>query len=364
MASDLRRERWRATHARLARKRRPGGDGLMSRQKIAIVRGGVVDPGALYSPLSWDATDTRVRNVRAYRPNYRPGAWAGHQATVIDLVLRLDHDINDPLRDRHWAGTLHAFFTWAEDNAYSTDPAALLTDSRMVDFIEKAYENKATRATHQYRLRCVAALIFPAPSSAPIPRTPAQPPHSVQEREVFLAGAKALIAGHNASLKTRRDLHRDVVIILALTFGAGCNSSVVHRLTEASVLDGPEGMWLNKPDQEMPVPVGERWAAVLRATRTGDGAAYLVSPSSTGKRNERVGKVMARARSKAATLRGFDSDRAAKCWQVGLLTATGFDVVAAMCGFRANTQMPADLIPHLPAREFGEIRAMARTWSR
>ncbi len=335
----------------------------MGRQKVVVIRGGVVAPGSSYRVMQWDAGDPRVARLLDYRPNYRPESWANHADIITDLVLRLDHDAQDPLRDRHWAGSLHALFTWAEDRFYSTDPVDLLVDPRITEFIDGAYENDATKATHQYRLRSTAALIFPAPPSQRIPRNVARPPHTAQERTVFLTGAAALIDGRKRSLKTRRALHRDVTVILALTFGAGCMSTVVHRLRESCVASGPGGMWLTKPDQVMPVPINEPWASMIRAALTGNPDTHLVSPGSTGKRNERVGKIMFRARHHAGLLRGFDADRAAKSWQVQMLVSCGFDVVAALCDFRPATQTVSDLIPHLPQRPESDARDLARGWS-
>jgi len=100
----------------------------MSRRKVAVVRGGVVRPGALFTPIDWPASDARVARMRAYTPTHRPEAWLRHCDVVIDLVRQLEHEHLDRNRDRHWCGTLHAFFTWAEDHGRSTEPETLLAD--------------------------------------------------------------------------------------------------------------------------------------------------------------------------------------------------------------------------------------------
>ena len=335
----------------------------MSARRVAVVRGGEVPQGSTYKPMEWDATDPRVAAAMAYRPNHRPDQWPRHADVVRDLVLRVEHEPLDPLRDRHWLGTGHHFWSWAEDNGHPTEPAALLADPFITNFVSETWENPRTRATHQYRLRDIAAVVFPVPRYTRIPRSAPAAPHTDEQAQAFLKDADSLVAGRYSNLKTRVDLHRDVTVVLALTFGAGCTSEHVHRMRSRDLDDRPDGLWLSKPGAPMSIPVAEPWAGHLRAALTGDPDAWLLSPDSTGKRNERVGKVMAKARDKEPGLCGFDCDRAAKTWQTALLATIGFDVVAAMCGYRPGSQLPGDLVPHLPERTLASAETLARRWS-
>lgn len=322
MATAVRRERWRVSHARLIAQHRAGGDRVSGRRlRVPVYRGGqgrpvAVSPTDTYTPMTWDACEQRVQDLLAYAPKTHARAWAAHGEMVRDLVLRTDYF--DRLRDRHLAGTLHRFFAWAARNGFSTDPASLLSGDRIDAFVTASFA-EGSHATHRWRLRHVAATVFPPPPAAVAIRRPAQAPHSQAERDRFLAAAASLVAGHRQDLPTRRALHRDVCVVLALTFGAGCNGQCVHQVREnwLQVQDG--AVWLHRPDRTVPIPVTEPWASMLSAALTGAPEAWLLRPGTPQARNEQVGKTFYRARRFAPEFGGFDSDRAARRWHVDVL---------------------------------------------
>lgn len=364
MSVPVRRERWRVTHARLIAKHRTGGGAMSRRLRVPVYRGGQgrpveVAPTQNYEPLTWDSSEPRVQDLLAYQPKTQHDAWASHADVVRDLVLRTDYF--DRLRDRHLAGTLHGILTWAERRGFSTDPASLLSGDRIDTFVQTAYA-LGSRSTHQWRLRHVAATVFPPPSETLAPRRLPMDPHTPAERDRFLAAAQTLIAGHHGDLKTRQSLHRDVIVVLALTFGAGCNGTAVHTVREEWLRHEDDGVWLDRPDRTVPTPIAEPWGSLLLDTCSGDPDAWLLRPQTPQARNEQVGKVFGRARKFAPALKGFDCDRAARRWHVDVLDKAHFADLAALLGYKPGSQTPVDLTRHLPSTEAADVRARVRGW--
>lgn len=367
MSNPIRRERWRVTHARLIASRRTGGDDAMTtRLRVPVFRGGQgrpveVLPTDTYSPMSWDATQQRVKDLLAYRPKSKRENWSTHAEIVRDLVLRTDYF--DRLRDRHLAGTLHRFFGWAAANGFSTDPASLLSGDRIEKFVRENYA-PGSHTTHAWRLRHVAATVFPPPPEVAKPRRTPLDPHSLQDKERFIRGCESLVAGHFASSKRRQSLHRDVQIILALTFGAGCNGKCVHRVKEGWIRRGPDGVWLDRPDRSVSTPIAEPWGHLILAALTGDASRWLVRPNAQGPRNEQVGKVFFDARKESPALVGFDCDRAARRWHADVLEQAHFPDLAALLGYKPGSHAPVDLIPHIdPTPHEAQVQRV-RGWVR
>lgn len=187
-------------------------------------------------------------------------------------------------------------------------------------------------------------------------------PHTFDERDGFTAAAESLIAGHFASLPSRQDLYRDVRVVLALTFGAGCNGQAVHRVREGWLRQSTDGVWLDRPDRAVATPVEEPWASILMSARTGNPEAWLLRPNTVNARNEQVGKVFLRARKWAPGFHGFDSDRAARRWQVDVLARANFGDLIALLGYKPGSQTPVDLAQHLAPSETSELLTRVRGW--
>lgn len=318
-----------------------------------------VTPSQTYAPMTWDASEPRVRDLLAYIPNDNRDRWREHREVVRDLVLRTDYF--DRLRDRHFAATLHTFLTWAERNNYSTDPASLLCGDRIDLFVTENYR-PGSRSTQQWRLRHIAATVFPPPEEGVTPRRPPMAPHTHLERARFVAAAETLIAGHFSTLATRQALYRDVRVILGLTFGAGCNSTMVHRAREGWLREADDGVWLDRPDRTVATPVAEPWASHLLAARCGDSEAWLLRPRNSSARNEQVGKVLFRAREWAPAFQGFDSDRAARRWHVDVLEQAHFADLVALLGYKPGSQTPVDLAQHLAPADPAVLESRVRGW--
>ena len=362
--ADLRRERWRHTHGRLAGKHvRSGGGDLMGRGrlKVAVYRGGQVLPGHAYRPQELDPADSRTLDLARFRPRIEAEQWDANADIVLDLVLRTPY--TDRLRDKHWAGTLHRFLCWARRRGYSLWPPELLTGDRIDEFIAATYPHPTSATVHRSRLRSIAAYIFPAPHERTFVRIPPMAPHSAADIARFLAGAEELIAGHHARSTVRQALYRDVCAVLALTFGAGCHGKDVHRVRQGWVRTKHDGnLVLHRPDRALPLPIQAGWAALLAPSLTAGPDAWIVRPQSPHGRGEQVGKIFKRARTHAPQMEGFDTDRAARRWQVDLLEASQFDVLAALCGFRTGSQTAVDLVKHVPARPLNDATAIVEGW--
>jgi len=309
--------------------------------------------------MTWNESEQRVQDLLRYKPKKQKSQWQGHADVVRDLVLRTDYF--DRLRDRHLAGTLHAFLSWAENSNYSTDPASLLSGDRIDLFVKERY-GPGGRPTHKWRLRHTAATIFPPPQEEVTSRRPPMDPHSPDERDRFARAAESLIAGHFASLPSRQALHRDVRIVLALTFGAGCNGQTVHRVREGWLRQGADGVWLDRPDRAVATPISEPWASILLSARSGDPDAWLLRPDTPNARNEQVGKVFFRARKWAPGFQGFDSDRAARRWQVDVLDRAHFADLTALLGYKPGSQTPVDLVQHLSTSGGADLLSRVRGW--
>lgn len=365
MSGAVRRERWRVTHARLIAKHRAGGGAMTRRLRVPVFRGGQgrpveVAPSEVYAPMTWDVSEQRVKDLLAYRPHRANETWAAHSEVVRDLVLRTDYF--DRLRDRHLAGTLHHFFSWAEARGFSTDPGSLLSGDRIDLFVTSSY-SRGSHTAHKWRLRHVAATVFPPAPEAVTPRREPMHPHSLDERDRFVDAADLLIAGHAGTLKTRRALARDVRVILALTFGAGCNGKTVHRVQEGWLRRDAAGeVWLDRPDRTVPTPIQDPWASVLLDARTGNPGAWFVRPETAQARNEQVGKVLFRARGFVPAFRGFDCDRAARRWHVDVLDSAHFADLVALLGYKPGSQTPIDLARHLSPSAQPELLARVRGW--
>lgn len=370
MSSLPRRERWRVSRTQAASGRTQEGVPLMGRKKVAVFRAGQVPPGQPWSPISWDQSEPRVAALYSYTPDNPTGAWDTHRETIFDLVLRVDsatpRSQSSPGKTRHTdigiAYVLHLLFDWAERHGYSTNPESLLMGDRMDEFIAATFTNKSTRATYRTRLRNISATVFPSPREISYVRNPTPSPHSANERDRFFNAVQSLIAGHNAVLKTRQELYRNAMCLLALTFGAGCNSRAVHLVRQGWLKETPDGLWLHRPDRSVPIPVAARWADVLRASLTGDEDAFLIRPQGAGQRSQQVGIICHSVRVKASAFTGFDSDRASRLWHIELLEAAHFDVIAQMCNYQPSNQVPADLVPFLATRPIDESSVIARGW--
>lgn len=367
MSVGVRRERWRVSHARLIAQHRAGGEGVSGRRlRVPVYRGGQgrpveVSPTDTYTRMTWDACEQRVRDLLAYAPKDNARAWAAHSEIVRDLVLRTDYF--DRLRDRHLAGTLHRFFAWAARKGFSTEPASLLSGDRIDLFVKTTYRGHGSHSTHRWRLRHIAATVFPPPPEAAAPRAVLLSPHTVAERQRFLDAADLLVVGHKGTLQTRQALYRDVRVVLALTFGAGCNGRSVHRVREGWLRRDEHGVWLDRPDREVPTPITEPWASILLNARTGDPEAWFVAPDSNGKeRNEQVGKVFFRARNAVSAFRGFDCDRAARRWHVDVLDRAHFADLVALLGYKPGSHAPIDLAAHLEPSARPELLDRVRGW--
>lgn len=342
----------------------------MGRNKVAVYRAGQIPPGQVWSPLSWDQSDPRVVAIHSYKPNDFLESWEKHRETILDLVLRLDTDTprstNSASKIRRTdigiAYVLHLLFGWAEKKGYSTSPDSLLMGDRMDEFVGAYFVNKSTQATYRTRLRRVSATVFPAPREVRYPRNATPTPHTLEDCDRFVSAVESLITGHHAGLKTRQGLYRSAMCLLALSFGAGCNSRVVHVVREGWLKETPDGLWLHRPDRVVPIPVAKRWADVLRASLTGDPDAYLIRTDRAGERNQQAGIVCKLVRDKASAFTGFDSDRASRLWHIQLLEAANFDVIAQMCNYQPSNQMPADLVPFLTTRPADEACVIARGW--
>lgn len=337
---------------------------MTRRLRVPVYRGGqgrpvAMTPSQTYTPMTWDETEPRVKDLLAYRPKKHKEQWLEHAEVVRDLVLRTDYF--DRLRDRHLTGTLHMFFAWAKNHNFSTDPASLLAGDRIDLFVRERYQ-PGSHTTHQWRLRHVATTVFPPPQEAVTPRRPPMDPHTFDERDGFTAAAESLIAGHFASLPSRQDLYRDVRVVLALTFGAGCNGQAVHRVREGWLRQSTDGVWLDRPDRAVATPVEEPWASILMSARTGNPEAWLLRPNTVNARNEQVGKVFLRARKWAPGFHGFDSDRAARRWQVDVLARANFGDLIALLGYKPGSQTPVDLAQHLAPSETSELLTRVRGW--
>lgn len=330
------------------------------RLKVPVYRPGQVPPGGAYELRSWDPADPRVADLLKYRPRYMPSAWQGHAEVIRDLVLRTPYV--DKLRDRHWAGTLHAFFTWAEEKNYSTKPAALLTGDRIDAFLATGFWTSTSTPTHRSRLRKTAALVFPAPPEAAYPRRDISPGYTPAEVDRFRAACEALIHGRRGDDERNRALHREVSVILALTFGAGCGAKMLHHITEADVQWLGDVLWVSRPGRSLPVPVQPQWSALLAPTLTGDPGARLIKNNSTGKRNEAVGKVLFRARAQNPGFSGFDSDRAARTWQLHVLESANYDVLVDAAGGAAGARESRDVRGFLPERDRDQALAILAGW--
>lgn len=364
MEHTVRRERWRVTHARAVARARAGGD-PMSRGRLAVpvFRGGQGRPveipiGQPYEPMAWDVTNERVVNLRAFAPKEHRDQYPRHAEMVVDLVLRTD--FFSRLRDRHLAGCLHRALVWAKHHGYSTDPASLLSGDRIDAFVNATWTPPATRATHRWNLRHVASVVFPPPAEATIPRRVVLPPHTPDEEQRFLAASDTLIVRHYKDSHVRQALHRDVQAVLALTFGAGCGGKTVHRVARSWLDDQPDGLWVRRPDRNLPSPVLEPWDAILRARLDGNPDEWLVRPQTPTARSEAVGKIFKRARAIEPALVGFDTDRAARCWSLRLMAAAEFPLICASIGSQVK-----ELAIHLPQPDDDDhARTLLRRWAR
>lgn len=341
----------------------------MSRARMPVVRSGQTRPvevpaGEAYAVLDWDPNDTRVQALGRYRPKYGPDRWDAHRQVVCDLVLRTDY--YDRLRDRHLAGTLHRFLMWAEDHHFSADPEQLLVGDRIDAFVTQSWSiTSSSQHTHRWRLRMVAATIFPPPEETVLSRNPARAPHSDADKQRHLAAAEQIIAGNHSTSTSRQVMHRNVTCVLALTYGAGCEGKTVHQVQEKWLIEHTDGsLWLQRPDRAVPVPIAEPWASMLRAALSGRPEAFVVRPDNTGPRNEQTGKVLFKARPVAPGLKGFDCDRAAKAWLRDMLDRAGFAHIAAMMALRPGSQTLTAISEHLPQPKVGETMAALREWSR
>ena len=325
-----------------------------------VFKAGQVLPGQAYTPKVWNPLDPRVRTLLAYLPRKNEAEFANHREVIIDLVLRIPFLRTN--RDRQWIGTLHTFWTWAEHHHYATTPESLLCGDRIDDFVNEAYATNSTKKTHRSRLRNVAAIVFPPPVEQYFSRNETRPPHTVAERGRFMLGAAALICGHYGQSPVRRELHRNVIAILALTFGAGCPSNLMNRVEEGWLRVESDGLWLYRPDRRVPTPVEEPWAQLLLNTCSGNPKAWLIRPKQTTPRSAQAATVIARARHLEPTLVGFDADQAARRWHVDLLNAADFDVLAAVCGYRTSTQAANALQPFLKSQLVADMKNIVRGW--
>jgi hypothetical protein len=150
--------------------------------------------------------------------------------------------------------------------------------------------------------------------------------------------------------------------LLALTFGAGCNSRATHQVREGWIKETEDGLWLIRPDRSVPIPIATQWADALRNALTGNDEAFFIRNGKAGKRNQQVGIVCKMVRDKAASFTGFDTDRASRLWHIELLTAAHFDVIAQMCNYQPSNQVPADLVPFLTKRPMTESCIISPGW--
>lgn len=64
----------------------------MSHRRVPVVRGGQgrdveVSFDGQYTPMQWDHSDLRVKDLDRYRPSEQRERWEAHKDTVCDLVL-------------------------------------------------------------------------------------------------------------------------------------------------------------------------------------------------------------------------------------------------------------------------------------
>ncbi|MEI6374135.1 MAG: hypothetical protein WCP26_10175 [Actinomycetes bacterium] len=298
--------------------------------------------GAVWAPIDWDASDPRVQSLRAFIPKVRPEQWSANLLLVVDLVLRTR--FVSITQDRKVASTLHEFMCWAFACGYSLDPQGLLCGDRIDEFVTHRYPNPASTATYRWRLRLVGSTVFPGPAEIAISRTAPLPPHTADDRLRHIAAAERI----PVRTATGAAMHRDVMVLLGLSYGAGCNALSLHQVREGWLRREHEAWWLDRPDRDAACPIAEPFASALAEARTGDPEAWLLRPGSPTQRSQQAGKVLDRTRTNFPALVGFDINRAARRWEVDLLAACGFGAVAAVLGYRPGRQVPGDLVPHLP----------------
>ena len=234
---------------------------MTPRPKVPRYRPGQVPPGGLYAPLQWDRSNPRFAEIADYTPKVRPASWPEHRDVALDLVMRTLYV--DRKRDREDAAALHHIFTWAKDFGFATAPESLLTGDRIDACVRALWSNKRSRATYRTRLRKVAAAVFPAPPEDVIYRQHAASAHSDDDMQRFLFATKSLVAGHKGTLPTRRNMFRDMEVILGLTFGAGTNGREVHRVRESWLRRDADVWWLHREGRAVPTPISSRWAAMI-----------------------------------------------------------------------------------------------------
>ena len=301
-----------------------------------------VRQGEGYVPAELDLTDERTARLCQFVPSPHRNLWAEHKLIIVDLVLRTRFVSH--VQDTKMMSTVHEMFCWAHSQGYRTEPQELLCGDRIDQFVMARYPNQGSWATYRWRLRSVGAAVFPGPIEQAFDRKPVLAPHSANDRLRHLT-AVSLISSHRTN--TRIALHRDTTVILALSYGAGCNSTHLHRVRESWLHHHDAMWWLHRPDRAAPSPIAEPFGSQLADLRSGDQSAWFLRPDTPTHRNQQAGKILQRARTASASLTGFDIDRAARRWETDLLDAFGFNALAATLGYRPGRQVPGDLVPYL-----------------
>lgn len=357
-------EPWRLTHLRLLDKRLRAGGAGMSKAELAQARlnhSVSVPIGQRYTPLAWDPRDERVAALARFRPKRAVERFDAHREVICDLVLRTPH-INDA-RDRDLLSTLHVFFTWAEHHRFSTEPDSLMCGDRINPFVHQHSLKSGARAVHRWRLRFVASCVFPPPVESEISRSELTEPHCDEDLERFLLATSTMHRGEDEQRIKRLELLRDLHVLMALSFGAGCNGRMVHQVRQSWLHGGGNDWWLERPDRERMVPILSTWAPTIESLLTGNPDDFLLSPTCRGQRNTQAGKVLAKARKISPAFGDFDLNRASRHWQVNVLDRAGFAILAGILGYRPGSQTLGDLLPFLPPVHDEAARTLARRWT-
>lgn len=333
---------------------------MAAREKVPMFRPGQVPDGGRYAPIAWPTDDVRFQTLLTYSPNLSAGQWPRLRDTCVDLVMRTG--FVDDVRDRERLSALFQFVLWAEDHHCDTAPESLLSGDRIDAFIADRWQGLSTKATMRTRLRHVAAAVFPPAPEMAYPRKEIALVHTDDDLKRFLAATASLVAGEHGNHPHRVAVHREMQVLLALSFGAGANGHELHRVREGWLFEDATGWWLER-GRTLPTPLHSRWVGLLVPHLTGDSDAFVLRPHCLDRRNQQVGKVMEKAAKWAPGLQGFTADRASRYWHARMLRAANFDVAIAVGGYKRDTGMPMDMHPNLPLRDHKAALEMVRGWA-